>query len=124
MLLTYLINKREYKMSSTTAQAIAKIQKQMEELQKEQEELLNAGKDKAIIDINKILNDNGYSIIDLFPEFKKGFKGVRVKTNVKIGLTELEISGKITKDIQEALRIIGKNPDDYDKKKVIDEFSV
>lgn len=111
-------------MSSTTAQAIAKIQKQMEELQKEQEELLNAGKDKAIIDINKILNDNGYSIIDLFPEFKKGFKGVRVKTNVKIGLTELEISGKITKDIQEALRIIGKNPDDYDKKKVIDEFSV
>lgn len=103
---------------------LQKIEKQMADLLNKKEELLNSTKNDAVSDINKILEKTGFTIPDLFPEFKKGFKGTRTKTLVKIGNEELEISGKITKDIQQALRNIGLNPNDYDKKKVVEEFVV
>lgn len=109
-------------MALSTAQALAKLQKQMAELEQQQQELLNAGKTEAKQAIDDILEKYGYSLVDLYPELKKGFKGVRKKTKVVIGGNTYEISGKITKEIQQALRDDGKDPADYNKQKVIDEF--
>ena len=100
---------------------LADIQKQIALLQKEQDSLLDAAKDDAVKQINAILG-NTFTIPELYPEYRKGVFGKREKTIVYIGDEEFEIAGKMSSEITAALTKLGKNPADYNKAKLVDEF--
>ncbi len=100
---------------------ISDLQKQIEELQAQQESLKGAAKDDAIKKIDAILGDT-FTIPDLYPEFRKGVFGKREKSIVVIGDEDFEIAGKMSTDISAALVKLGENPADYNKKTLVKKY--
>lgn len=108
-------------------EALAEIEKQLKELELKKLQVVEDVKNQAIADIQEILENSGFSLDELFPS--KGKKSTKTKKERKVDILkidgyEFELKGRITNDVKQKLTEIGKNPDDYDKDKLIAEFGI
>lgn len=103
--------------NKTQSQLFAEFTQQIKELELKRDSLKLEVKKDAIERIEKILEETGFAIYDLF-EIKKPVSG----EIVVIGDVEYTISKRVTNEIKDALKSIGKNPDDYKKENLVKEF--
>ncbi len=102
---------------------ISDIDKQIAELQKQKIEVLENSKIEVKEKIEELLEKSGYSITDIFPDLIKKPLSLDVKHKVKINGKAYKLpKNGLGKTVEKALKVIGKNPNDYDRARVMKEF--
>lgn len=106
-------------MAKTQAQLLQEFNEQIKALESKKAEILNSAKIEAKASIEKILEETGFELSDLF-ELKTA-KSTSFEV-VVIDDVEYQISRRVTNEIKDALKKAGKDADSYDKKKLVEEF--
>ena len=102
--------------------SISEINEQIKALEAQKIEVLKNSKIEAKEKIKEILEDSGYSILDLYPNLtvkNSTSEGTKVKINGKV--YKLPRKG-IGKSAAKALMELNKNPNDFDRNKVLKDF--
>ena len=103
---------------------IEKLNKQIADLEEQKIEVLKKSKTDVKNKITYLLEKSGFTLVELFPTISKKkitSDGSKVKVNGKV--YKLPKSG-IGKSVEKALVELNLNPNDYDRQKLLAEFSV